>query len=584
MMKRYLFPALLFAIMLHTASAFALTCKNDYAGASGCAANATSAGDCATIGYSKTEDPDCGHYVLCPFDSTYKRCVSKKCTNYTLSACPENGICVSCQSAETVTYALAGCKSGFAVGPNNTCVTSYSSCEAAGHFSDNTNRVCAGDTVIYITGSNPVKCFTGCECASGYVDVSGVCIKTYATCEDAGYHTIGTGASCASEASIYTSDTDASQTATCCTVETKCPDTYVKDIAGNCVCGKGYVEIKGEDESVCVQAYANCEAASYYTIGEHMQCSDSDKVSIYLTDASQKECCGVETTCEAGLVKDTNNQCVKAFASCAEASYFDDNNFRNCTGTTNIYLNDGSQKSCYVGCTCQQWYEEDSSGQCVPKQCPSGTSTSTACFGNKLSVATGSYSGTSACYECQTCSKNYATDARYCSTSSPQGWTLSLTDKDGIGCRKCTPKACPEGSSTSPTCMSGQEIVEAGHTGDEICYKCVGEASVTPTVTCETAGCTKGQYLCYGKCSNIATAPEPDCVFCRGTDSGTQPPLIGGGGGGSIDNNPCIGPGDNSCECILYKDRFFCNNHPDNVCCDTVEKEDSTDTGITINP
>ena len=336
MMKRYLFPALLFAIMLHTASAFALTCKNDYAGASGCAANATSAGDCATIGYSKTEDPDCGHYVLCPFDSTYKRCVSKKCTNYTLSACPENGICVSCQSAETVTYALAGCKSGFAVGPNNTCVTSYSSCEAAGHFSDNTNRVCAGDTVIYITGSNPVKCFTGCECASGYVDVSGVCIKTYATCEDAGYHTIGTGATCASEASIYTSDTDASQTATCCTVETKCPDTYVKDIAGNCVCGKGYVEIKGEDESVCV----------------------------------------------------------KAFASCAEASYFDDNNFRNCTGTTNIYLNDGSQKSCYVGCTCQQWYEEDSSGQCVPKQCPSGTSTSTACFGNKLSVATGSYSGT----------------------------------------------------------------------------------------------------------------------------------------------------------------------------------------------
>ena len=513
MMKRYLFPALLFAIMLHTASAFALTCKNDYAGASGCAANATSAGDCATIGYSKTEDPDCGHYVLCPFDSTYKRCVSKKCTNYTLSACPKNGICVSCQSAETVTYALAGCKSGFAVGPNNTCVTSYSSCEAAGYFSDNTNMDCAGDTVIYITGSNPVKCFIGCECASGYVDVNGVCIKTYAT----------------------------------------------------------------------------CEAASYYTIGEHMVCEEDNKVSIDTSDTDSSKtvsCCSTAPSCESGYVKNGDGACVKTYESCvaADKSYFENNTNRNCTGSLSIYLTDGTTKTCYIGCTCKTGYTTNSStGNCEEAQCPSGSSTSTTCSGNAVAVANGSMSGTRDCYSCNSCTTDYAVSAEYCGTIGSAGWTLSLTDKDGIGCRKCTPKACPERSSTSPICMPGQEIVEAGYTGDKICYKCEGDPStpeVKPTdpVT-DPCDCPDDKpYLCDGVCT--ATG-DNSCLYCLvddverpvvdqpgdDDDSGTPGSGGGGTGGGGGGDGEISRPSD----CQPGYD--YCKIDPLHKCCSKQEDD-----------
>ena len=64
------------ALFLFSANiAFALTCRNDYSGTSGCAGNKTPAGTCETLGYYTSDVANCGHYIYCPFDTNYKRCV-----------------------------------------------------------------------------------------------------------------------------------------------------------------------------------------------------------------------------------------------------------------------------------------------------------------------------------------------------------------------------------------------------------------------------------------------------------------------------------------------------------------------------
>lgn len=57
-------------------SANALTCINDYGGTSSCT-NTNPAGDCETLGYSKDDVSGCDHYLYCPFDTSYKRCVTE---------------------------------------------------------------------------------------------------------------------------------------------------------------------------------------------------------------------------------------------------------------------------------------------------------------------------------------------------------------------------------------------------------------------------------------------------------------------------------------------------------------------------
>lgn len=77
-MKCKYFLFIVLSTIIQTSAAVALTCKNDYAGASGCANNTTAAGDCATLGFSKDNSSNCGHYLYCPFDTSYKKCVKEK--------------------------------------------------------------------------------------------------------------------------------------------------------------------------------------------------------------------------------------------------------------------------------------------------------------------------------------------------------------------------------------------------------------------------------------------------------------------------------------------------------------------------
>ena len=85
--KPYLFGAL---TLLSASSALALTCANDYGSSAGCASNTTAAGDCATLGFSQDNVDGCEHYLYCPFDTSYKRCVASEkidCSDYPFEEC-----------------------------------------------------------------------------------------------------------------------------------------------------------------------------------------------------------------------------------------------------------------------------------------------------------------------------------------------------------------------------------------------------------------------------------------------------------------------------------------------------------------
>ena len=157
---------------------------------------------CAELGYSKEVSGDCSDYVLCPFDTSYKKCLTTTsepidCSNYNLTICPPNGVCVSCNDGGTTKYALAGCKSGYFEDKGLSCYKAYASCEAAGYFSDDTNRNCSDENWIFLTNGNVKTCLTSCECIDGYVeDEDGVCVKAYESCEAAGYFTSDENRSC----------------------------------------------------------------------------------------------------------------------------------------------------------------------------------------------------------------------------------------------------------------------------------------------------------------------------------------------------------------------------------------------------
>ena len=112
------------ALFLFSANfAFALTCRNDYSGSSGCAGNNTPAGNCETLGYSTANVANCDHYIYCPFDTSYKRCTTLKnssdCSDYPLTECPDNGICEDCPDDSSYKK-LTDCESGYTLNSSDT--------------------------------------------------------------------------------------------------------------------------------------------------------------------------------------------------------------------------------------------------------------------------------------------------------------------------------------------------------------------------------------------------------------------------------------------------------------------------------
>jgi len=167
---------------------WALTCKTDGAGA--CADNTTKAGDCTSMGFKKEDVAGCKHYLYCPFDQNYKACVAKEkdaeCT-YTLTSCPANAKCVTCQKGGVTYYKPDSCNSGYKL-YNDKCYKAET-CEDHGYVTEDPTSsadcitTCPSLSVATEYGES-LWCYDKNHC-----ETDQVCINSKKTCEDLGYLT-----------------------------------------------------------------------------------------------------------------------------------------------------------------------------------------------------------------------------------------------------------------------------------------------------------------------------------------------------------------------------------------------------------
>ncbi len=146
-------PCRLFFAAAAVAAPFILTSNNAYA-----ALNCTTQPTCEQLGYSKSIDANCDDYILCPFDTSYKKCITGKvdcaelgftqddksewcnkivtcqtdssytlcaatenCDDFPLSKCPTGANCSSCGIGTDVSYKVDSCEEGYKLS-GNTCV------------------------------------------------------------------------------------------------------------------------------------------------------------------------------------------------------------------------------------------------------------------------------------------------------------------------------------------------------------------------------------------------------------------------------------------------------------------------------
>lgn len=118
------------------------------------------------------------------------------------------------------------------------------------------------------------------------------------------------------------------------------------------------------------------------------------------------------------------------------------------------------------------------------------------------------------CYLCRyECAEGYAKTAYSCGSTGEQGWELGALDSKGCGL--CKPRSCPEGTSTS-VCESGLSI-NAGHAGNETCYKCLTVIQQQCPVDKNGKCCTSGKVGLNGLCSLSTTTSNcvcPDSSEC----------------------------------------------------------------------
>lgn len=337
---------------------------------------------CAMLGYSKTNVPNCTGYIHCPFDTSYKKCVTLdhtegKCTGYSLADCPPHAKCEPCGS-----YKISSCADGYKVdgdtcicatvcadrltqkdiplnaGPikqscnacgavsdiitgwecnsgyvniSGECKQAYSGCEAAGYLSDRLANATCEDRIVYTHDGSALRCYTNCTCNEGFIEKDHECVEFI-------------------DCSAYTLKT-CPENATCST----CTDNYDNTTHKFEKCNSGYKEQSG----VCV-----CEKV----------CSDTFTGAIPANATATKEiceACGVYTeivtgfTCNDGYVK-VDNICKPAHNTCAAANpdYLSAPKANAKCSTTTIYQSNGSTLTCYYNCKCNTEYTEQA-GQCV---------------------------------------------------------------------------------------------------------------------------------------------------------------------------------------------------------------------------
>ena len=202
-------PCRLFFAAAAVAAPFVLISNSAYA-----ALNCTTQPTCEQLGYSKSVDANCDDYILCPFDTSYKKCITGKvdcaelgftqddksewcnkivtcqtdssytlcaatenCDDFPLNKCPTGASsCSSCSKDDDLKFKVDSCKSGYTYA-NDTCkansCTGYTltKCPDNGYCDD------------CLSGSTTKYKLTGCK--DGFVQSSNSCRAK--TCSDYGY-------------------------------------------------------------------------------------------------------------------------------------------------------------------------------------------------------------------------------------------------------------------------------------------------------------------------------------------------------------------------------------------------------------
>lgn len=185
----------LFLCIIYASPVLALTCLNDYSDGVGCDGNSNSAGDCATLGYSTDDVSGCNQYLYCPFNKSYKRCVSitssnaVDCTDLGFTAQDKSEWCskiVKCKDNEALTLCAQNltCASNEIL-INGECKPVYTSCSAAGYFAQSectAGYTCSSEVVIYTSNTGTTTtCYKSKLpkiCYPGYATTASNCRMT----------------------------------------------------------------------------------------------------------------------------------------------------------------------------------------------------------------------------------------------------------------------------------------------------------------------------------------------------------------------------------------------------------------------
>ena len=142
---------ILFLAMLIANPALAVTCLNDYDNSCVQEPGHSTAGDCEDLGYSKTIEENCEHTIVCPFNSSYKRCVKLEALSIPgkdKASCADLGF--------TSTSPIADCKD------SKTCIEDGKTYYLCGDFAQEV-PTCA-EKGFTLTHKKYGSCFNYSEC------------------------------------------------------------------------------------------------------------------------------------------------------------------------------------------------------------------------------------------------------------------------------------------------------------------------------------------------------------------------------------------------------------------------------------
>ena len=509
---------------------------------------------CAMLGYSKTNVPNCTSYIHCPFDTSYKKCVTLdhtegKCTGYSLADCPPHAKCEPCGS-----YKISSCADGYKVdgdtcicatvcadrltqkdiplnaGPikqscnacgavsdiitgwecnsgyvniSGECKQAYSGCEAAGYLSDRLANATCEDRIVYTTDGSALRCYTNCTCNEGFIEKDHECVEFI-------------------DCSAYTLKT-CPENATCST----CTDNYDNTTHKFEKCNSGYKEQSG----VCV-----CEKV----------CSDTFTGTIPANSTAVKEACtacGITSeivtgfTCKDGYVKKDGNCVPKIDCSSYPLSSCPDN--ATCSKCTD---NDGN--SSYRFDNCNSGYKEQS-GICVCEKVCSDTFTGTVPENATLKTETCTACGVSSTIKTgYSCNNGYSdkNGACVCSTVCENTYTGAIPENASATTEQCTACGKTTTITTGFTCNGGYnkqgnscvcaKVCKDTYTGGipanakaltELCTACGETSEIVIGFTCNSGYNQSGNScVCAKTCADTytgsipanATATTEQCTAC----------------------------------------------------------------------